>query len=140
MRSRAPWIAAAALVVAATVAASACSNTASKKTSDTHPFAQDETLGKIDRLPGGTAVVSSLITLLDVTCANGQLIVKTNLKSIVGKMDCAQQIPQTTLDRFFGQAVSIAYADGRLRIDSVAAGTLDLPVKDATVTDVNATP
>ena len=97
-------------------------------------------MGKIERLPGGTAVVSDVITLLNITCSNGVLIVSTNLKGILGKMDCAQQIPQSTLDRFFGQAVSVSYANGRLRIDSASAGTIDLPVKDATVTDVHATP
>ena len=60
-------------------------------------------MGKIERLPGGTAVVSDVITLLNITCSNGVLIVSTNLKGILGKMDCAQQIPQSTLDRFSGR-------------------------------------
>jgi hypothetical protein len=91
-------------------------------------------------LPGGTAVVSQVITLLNVTCSNGRLVVTTNLKSIGATMDCAQQVPQATLDRYYGQAVGISYANGRLRIESVSAGTLDLPAKEATVADVNATP
>ena len=97
-------------------------------------------MGKVDRSPGGTAVGSQVITLLNVICSNGHLVVTTNLKNIAATMDCAQQAPQASLDRFYGQAVSIAYANGRLRIENVSAGTLDLAVKDATVTDVNATP
>ncbi len=129
------------LVLAGVLAASACgSGTGSKKARNAEPFPEGETLGKIERLPGGTAVVSNALTLVNVACANGQLTVTTNLQSIVGTMDCAQQIPQETLGRFYGQSVSISYANARLRIDSVSAGTLDLPVKGATITDVNATP
>lgn len=130
-----------ALILVTALAAAACSfNTASKKPSGARPFAEGETMGKIDRLPGGTAVASDVVTLLNVTCSNGQLIVTTNLKSIAAKMDCAQQVPQATLDRFYGQPVGISYAGGRLRIESVSAGTLDFPANDATVTDVHATP
>jgi hypothetical protein len=129
------------LVLAGVLAASACgSSTGSKKVRNAEPFPEGETLGKIERLPGGTAVVSSALTLVSVACANGQLTVTTNLQSIVGQMDCAQQIPQETLARFYGQSVSISYANARLRIDSVSAGTIDLPVNGATITDLNATP
>lgn len=130
-----------ALIVATALAAAACSfNTASKKPTGTRPFADGETMGKIDRLPGGTAVASNVVTLLNVTSADGQLVVATNLTSIAAKMDCAQQVPQATLDRFYGQPVGIAYAGGRLRIESVSAGTLDFPANEATVTDVHAAP
>ena len=111
-----------------------------KKSTGVEPFKDGATLGKIDRLPGGTAVASNVITLLAVSCLNGDVIVKTNLQLIVGKMDCAQLIPQATIERFYGQAVTVGYAAGRLRIDSVSAGTIDLPVKDATIANVNAAP
>jgi hypothetical protein len=75
-----------------------------------------------------------------VTCANGQLVATTNLKTITAKMDCAQEVPQATLEHFYGQAVSISYAGGRLRIESVSAGTVELTVRDAASADVNATP
>lgn len=137
-------LAAVALILTGVIAAEGCSfNTAPKPSSKTGQQLKDgDTFGKIDRLPGGTAVATSVITLLNMSCTNGQVIVTTNLKRISGKMDCEQQIPQASLQRFYGQSVSIAYARGRLRIDSVSAGTLDLPVKDATVTDneSNATP
>lgn len=130
-----------ALILATALAVAACSfNTASNKPGGARPFAEGETMGKIERLPGGTAVASQVITLLNVICSDGHLVVTTNLKSIAAKMDCAQQAPQSTLDRFYGQAVGISYAKGRLRIESVSAGTLDLPAKEATVTDVHATP
>jgi hypothetical protein len=126
---------------AAILLGAGCSfNTASKGPTGEQPLKDGQTLGKIDRLPGGTAVASSVVTLLGLSCVNGKLLVRTNLQSIAGKMDCAQQIPQATLDKFYGQSVSIVYANGRLRIDSVSAGTIDLPVQDATVTELNATP
>ena len=129
------------VVVAAVITVAGCSfNSTSKKSSGPEPFKDGETLGKIDRLPGGTAVVSSVITLLKVSCVNGDLIVTTNLHLITGKMDCAQQIPQATLEQFYGQAVMVGYAKDRLRIESISAGTIDLPVKNATITNVNATP
>ena len=129
------------MIIAALGAAAASSiGTGSKQGSAARPLTEGETMGKIERLPGGTAVVSQVITLLNMTCSNGQLIVTTNLKSIAARLDCAQQDPQSTLDRFYGQAVGISYAKGRLRIESVSAGTLDLPAKEATVTDVHATP
>ena len=141
MLKRAMWALGVGIVLLTAFAMVGCSfNTAKKKSTSAEPFKDGEMLGKIDRLPGGTAVASSVITLLTVSCLNGDAIVKTNLQLIVGKMDCAQLIPQATLERFYGQAVSIGYAAGRLRIDSISAGTIDLPVKDATIAKVNAAP
>jgi hypothetical protein len=138
-RSRAT---ATAFIVAAAVATACSFNTAPKRAADggAHPLGEGETLGRIEPLADGTTVASSVITLLNMACANGQLIVRTNLKTVTGKMDCAQEVPQATLERFYGQAVSISYVQGHLRVESVSAGTLDLPVQDATGTDVNATP
>ncbi len=129
------------VVLIGVLLAAACSfSTSEKKPSGAQPFGDGETIGKIERLPGGTAVASEVITLLGVSCTDGQIIVITNLQRIVGKMDCAQQIPQSTLERFYGQSVTVGYASSRLRIDSVSAGTLDLPVTDATITSTHATP
>ena len=132
-----------ALIFGVAIAVAGCSFNTAKKPSSTNAELKDgDTFGKIDRLPGGTAVATNVITLLNMSCTNGQVIVTTNLKVIVGKMDCDQQIPQASLQHFYGQSISIAYAKGRLRIDSVSAGTIDLPVKDATVANnaSNATP
>ena len=134
-RPRLLSIAAVALILAGSVASADCSLSTKKTTSKSGELKDGDTFGKIDRLPGGTAVATSVITLLNMSCSNGQVIVTTNLKVIVGKMDCEQQIPQASLQHFYGQSVSIAYTGGRLRIDSVSAGTIDLPVKDATVAD-----
>lgn len=129
------------VVLTGVLVSAACSfSTSEKKPSGAQPFADGATIGKIERLPGGTAVASEVITLLGVSCTDGQIIVITNLQRIAGKMDCAQQIPQSTLERFYGQSVTVAYASSRLRIDSVSAGTLDLPVTDATITNTHATP
>ncbi len=129
------------VVLLATLAIVGCSfSTAKKKSTGTEPFKDGETLGKIERLPGGTAVASSVITLLNVSCVKGDLIVRTNLQTITGKMDCAQEIPQATLERFYGQAVTVGFASNRLRIDSISAGTIDLPVTSAMVTNLRASP
>lgn len=141
MLKRVLWAVGVGVILVTAFGAAGCQlNTISKKSTGAEPFKDGETLGKIDRLPGGTAVASSVITLLNASCVKGDLIVKTNLQIITGKMDCAQQIPQATLERFYGQAVTVGYASGRLRIDSISAGTIDLPVKDATVTNINAAP
>ena len=129
-------------ILIAAVATACSSNTAKKNlvAGGAQPLAEGETLGKIEHLPGGTAVASNVITLLNMTCTNGQIVVRTNLKSIVGKMDCAQSVPDATLEHFYGQSVSISYANGRLRVESVSAGSLDLPVREATSRDAHATP
>ena len=135
-RSRLLPIVAVALILSGAFAVTGCNlPTAKKLPSKSAELKDGDTFGKIDRLPGGTAVATSVITLLSLGCMNGQVTVTTNLKVIVGKMDCEQQVPQASLEHFYGQSVSIAYTGGRLRIDSVSAGTIDLPVKDATVVD-----
>ena len=131
----------AALALATMLSADSCQlHTTSKKANDAQPLTDGQTIGKIDRLPGGTAVASEVVTLLNVACVDGELIVRTNLQSISGKMDCAQQIPQAALERFYGQSVTVSYANSRLRIDSVSAGTIELSVTGATITQFNATP
>jgi hypothetical protein len=133
----------AAIVIFAAAMAMACSfNTAKKAPADggAHPLAEGETIGTSEHVTGGTTVASSVITLLTMTCTNGRLVVDTNLKTITGKMDCAQEVPQATLEHFYGQAVGISYAGGRLRIESASAGTIDLAVRDAASADIHATP
>lgn len=134
---------AAILAGAVAITVSGCSfSTPPKKTPATrpHPLVEGETIGKIVHLPGGTAVASSVITLLGVTCTNGQVVVTTNNQTIRGKMDCAQIVPQATLERFYGQVVGISYARGRLRIESPSAGTIDLPVTEAASVGADAPP
>jgi hypothetical protein len=130
-----PFVAITVIFCGAFAVAGCSFNTAKKPATKNAELKDGDTFGKIDRLPGGTAVATSVITLLSLGCTNGQVTVTTNLKVIMGKMDCEQQIPQASLEHFYGQSVSIAYTGGRLRIDSVSAGTIDLPVKDATVVD-----
>ena len=117
----------------------ACSfSTSEEKPSGAKPFGDGETIGKIERLPGGTAVASEVITLLGVSCTDGQIIVITNLQRIVGKMDCAQQIPAVDAGALLRAVRDRRVREfGRLRIDSVSAGTLDLPVTDATITSTS---
>lgn len=141
MLKRMAWVIRVGLILGIALAVAGCSfNTAKKKSTDAAPFKEGETLGKIERLPGGTAIASNVITLLNVSCVKGDLIVRTNMQIITGKMDCAQEIPQAALERFYGQAVTVGFASNRLRIDSISAGTIDLPVTSAMVTNLHASP
>ena len=140
---RPPTLTLAVLIVLALGAAAfgPCGGSApSKKTPATHPLAEGATIGKIERSAGGTAVVVNVHTLLTLSCINGQLVVRTNLETLAGSMDCARMIPQSEVERFLGLPIVITYAGGRLRIESPTAGTLELPATDVSVSDVNATP
>lgn len=122
-----------ALGVFAVFALAACGGDGKGGASGERALKEGETIGKIDRLPGGTAVISGAPTLLAIDCVDDQLTVRTDVDSIVATMDCRQQVPQQTRDLFIGKPVALAYSRQRLRIDSPAAGTLELPAKDARV-------
>ena len=119
----------------------ACGGSSGFRTStETRPLGDGESLGKIERLAGGTAVTSNVRTLLTLACQNGQLILRTNQEAISGEMDCSKQIPQAALDRFLAQPVVITYNGERLRLENPSAGTLNLTVKGATTSALRAAP
>lgn len=98
------------------------------------------TLGRIDRLPGGTPVPTDVRTLLTIECQSEQLIVRTNLEQITAKMPCDRLLPGPIIERFLGQPVAITYDDSRLKIENPGAGSIELPAEDAIRTERDATP
>jgi hypothetical protein len=90
-------------------------------------------IGEIKRLPGGTAVPTDARTLVDATCSDGRLVLRTDRESVFGQMDCAQMIPPPTLVKFRGKQVAISYRAQRLRIESATEGTVEFTVTNATI-------
>jgi hypothetical protein len=89
------------------------------------------TIGKIDRFPGGTAVVSSEHNLVGISCEAGAVTMTTSAGVFSGSMDCAAMPPSETIDRFVGKAVAITISETRLKIENPEAGSLDLPASGA---------
>lgn len=124
----------------ATMAACGSSSPALKHVVRT-PIADGQSIGKIERSAGGTAVVTSVRSLLSLTCRDGILTLRTNLEILTGKMDCAQMIAQAIADRFLGQAVVATYTGGNLQIENPNAGTIILPkVTDLLAASTDVTP
>lgn len=130
----------AAVVVVATVVAACSVGTTVNRPSTAQPLAEGQTIGGLDRAPGGTAVLSNVRSLLAASCASDTLLVRTTREVVQAKMDCTRNLPEARYQPFLGQPVVITYAAGRLRLESPTAGVIDLPVSDATVTDTSATP
>ena len=84
-------------------------------------------IGKIDRFPGGTAVVSSEHVLVGISCEAGVVTMTTRVGTFSGAMDCGAMPPVETIERFVGKAVAITISVGRLRIENPEAGSLELP-------------
>jgi hypothetical protein len=113
------------VIVVATVACRSGSNT--RRPAATTPVADGESIGKIERSAGGTAVVTDVRTLLTLSCGNGELTIRTNLDALAGGMDCSRMVGQSVTDRFLGQPVVITYAGGAVQIENPTAGTIVLP-------------
>ena len=136
-------LAAIAIVCAVALSAfGACSkSTPARKPSEKTPLADGASIGKIERSAGGTAVVTSVRSLLTLNCAAGQLTLRTNLEAVTGKMDCSRMIGQPILDRFLGLPIAITYSSETLQVESPVAGTIVLPgVKDAAIEEIRGTP
>lgn len=97
-------------------------------------------LGEIERRPGGTAVATDVRTLVSVTCTDGTLFLRTSAELVRASMPCDRMPPQSIIDKFVSQTIAVRYADGRLTMDSVTAGTLELPATDPQVFATDATP
>jgi hypothetical protein len=129
-------------VIAFAIGGGAChSGSKPKPPTATTPVADGESIGKIERSAGGTAVVTDIRTLLTLSCGDGQLTLKTNLETLTGGMDCSRMVGQSIADRFLGQPVAVTYTGGAVQIENPAAGTIILPnIKDLTRTNSDATP
>lgn len=120
-----------AAIAAVAVFASCTADAPPSSLPDARRLEEGETLGAIERLPGGTPVLSDVRTFINLNCREGLMTLRTNAEIITGRMDCGQMPPQSIVDQFTGRPVAITYGEGRLRIESPEAGTLDLPVADA---------
>lgn len=123
---------------------SACrSNATPRPTSATSrsQTGDSQSLGRIDRSGGGTAVASDGRLFVSLSCVSGNLTLRTNLEVVHASMDCARVVPQSIIDRFVSQPVAVTYAGRAITIDSPTAGTIVLSeVKDFSVSSADATP
>ena len=87
------------------------------------------TIGKIDRFPGGTVVVSSEHVLVGISCEAGTVTLTTSVGMFSGAMDCGAMPPVETIDRFVEKAIAITISESQLRIENPEAGSLDLPAR-----------
>jgi len=131
------------LLIALIVTASACK--IGRDTSDNGDDADarlesGESLGSIERLPGGTPVPTDVRTLLSARCDNGVLVLRTNQEEITSPMDCGQMLPEGVVSRFIGQPVAIRAQDGRLVIENATAGTMDFPAAEPRLSEIDGAP
>lgn len=103
-------------------------------------LASGESLGSIERLPGGTPVPTDVRTFLSAQCADGTLVLRTNQEEIASPMDCSQMLPEGVLARFIGQPVAIRAQDGRLVVENASAGTMDFPAPEPRVSEIDVAP
>jgi hypothetical protein len=95
------------------------------------PSAPTVVIGKIDRFPGGTAVVTSEYVLQSMTCEAGVLTLTTSAGAFTGTMDCGQMVSPDIVGRFVGRPIVITISATRLRIEHPEAGSLDFPASGA---------
>jgi hypothetical protein len=96
-----------------------------------------DSLGAIERLPGGTPVATDVRTLLAADCADGTLTLRTSQEQITSPMDCGQMFPDTIVVRFVGQPVAIRAEDGRLIVENETAGTMNFPAAQPRVKEID---
>jgi hypothetical protein len=99
-----------------------------------------ESLGSIERLPGGTPVPTDVRTLLGAECVNGVLILRTGREQITATMDCQQMLPEGVIAEFLGKPVAIRAQDGRLIVESDTAGTMDFAATEPHISEVQGAP
>ncbi|MEX0749268.1 MAG: hypothetical protein WD359_00530 [Dehalococcoidia bacterium] len=132
-----------ALVMSLVVVASGCSigrDRDSDSNGDGAVLESGESLGSIERLPGGTPAASDVRTLLSAQCADGVLTLRTNREEIASPMDCGQMLPEGVIARFIGQPVAIRAQEGRLIVENPTAGTMDFPAAEPRVTEIASAP
>ena len=134
-----------ALGVALVVAISLVGCKIGRDTSDDPPadgevLESGESLGEIERLPGGTPVATDVRTLLSAQCSDGVVTLRTSQEQITSPMDCGQMFPETVVVRFIGQPVVINAQDGRLIVENDVVGTMNFPAAEPRVTEVEGAP
>ena len=139
--TRTASVAAPLIAVAAALVFASCHSGASGQLAPVvRALAPGETIGRVERASAGTSE-SSVRTLLSVECKNGRLTVRTNVDSITASDDCAEPMPQSTLDQMLGMPATVTYTGDRLVIESAASGVkLELPATNATVGVIDGAP
>jgi len=97
---------------------------------DPSTLSDGESLGSIQRFPGGTQVPTDARTFVEATCADDRLVVVTDRETVSATMPCDRMLPPDVLARFPDQPVVISYSDGRLIIESPQIGTMTFPAED----------
>jgi hypothetical protein len=105
-----------------------------------HDLADGKTIGKVIRGNDGTPEANAVISLVGVSCDAGKLIVRTNVSSIVGEMDCAKLPPQAAIERVLGQQVIISYNGGKVRIETVNGTAVEVEARSPKITENDVTP
>lgn len=142
MAFRRAWLnIAIAAALTATFAAAACrSGTDAPRPPGATTLEDGGELGSIERLPGGTAVASDVRTLLSASCIDNVLYLRTSAELVTASMPCDRMVPQAIIDKFVSQTIAVRYADARLTMESVTAGTVEFPATDPKVMPNDATP
>lgn len=96
-----------------------------------------DSLGEIERLPGGTPVSTDVRTLLSANCVDGVLTLRTSQEQITSPMDCGQMFPDPVIVRFIGQPVAIRAQDGRLVVENETSGTLNFPAAEPRIKETD---
>lgn len=128
------------LLLAVAVLAGACKIGRDKSDdapSDGDVLQSGESLGEIERLPGGTPVSTDVRTLLSADCVDGTLTLRTSREQITSPMDCGQMFPDPVIVRFVGQPVAIRAQDGRLIVENETSGTLNFPAAEPRLKEID---
>jgi len=129
------------LAIITVLASSACKIGREKTPAQAPDVLQEgESLGSIERLPGGTPVSTDVRTLLAVECTNETLVVRTNAESLSAAMPCDRMLPAAIVDQFIGKTVAIKYEGERLKITNESVGGMELPSKEPRIVPADATP
>ena len=99
-------------------------------TTQTADTGSESTFGAIERLPGGTAVITSPHTLVAITCSETTLTLTTTAGTFAGTMDCSAMPTTDIIERYTGKPIVITIGGGRLKIENPEAGSLDFPATD----------
>ena len=133
-----------ALLLCLAAAWSACDGNGDASGSDppeAGALAPGDTLGSIERFPGGTAVPQDLRLITSIDCTDGRLQILTDRELVVAEMSCDIIGNREFVDRFIGIQSAIIVLDGdRIRLENDFSGSLELPAKDPRVSETDDTP
>ena len=104
-------------------------------------LAPGDTLGSIERFPGGTAVAQDLRMISSIDCNDGQLRILTDQELLVADMSCDVIENRDFVDRFIGIQSAIVVLDGdRIRLENDFSGSLELPASSPRLGEIDDAP